>query len=153
MASNTSDSSSSGSSNGGDVYRNAVEQAVRSTIGTASFYGSPSKNLRERKQEVPPPPQQSTSDESIIDDTDDDKTYHPLGEAEADRDSDTPRVGSRRGSLRGLRGLRGNRGAPRTLFNRAIKRAADGRSMSPDMFAASTTSSTDSEAGTIQPDV
>ncbi|CAL4122591.1 unnamed protein product [Meganyctiphanes norvegica] len=143
MASNTSDSNS-GSSNGSDVFRSVVEQAVRSTRGTGtglattSFYGSPSKNLRERKQEKVPAPPQSSSGESVIDDTDDDKTYHPS--VEADRDSDTPRIGRRRGSLRG------HRGAPRTLFNRAIRRAA----ASPDIFA---TSSTDSDAGTVQPDV
>ena len=59
MATNTSDSNS-GSSIGEDVYRNEVEQAVHATRGTglatASFYGnmlesSPSKNLRERKQQ------------------------------------------------------------------------------------------------------
>ncbi|CAL4144825.1 unnamed protein product, partial [Meganyctiphanes norvegica] len=100
MASNTSDSSSSGSS---DVYRNPVQQAVQSSINTAAFYGS-SKNLRDRKQqeEVPPSPQSSRPSSgrsvSVIDDTDEDKTYHPSeGEAE-----ETPRVGSSRGSLPGL---------------------------------------------------
>ena len=149
MATNTSDSNS-GSSIGEDVYRNEVEQAVCASRGTglatASFYGnmlqsSPSKNLRERKQQekVPAPPQ-SSSGESVIDDTDDDKTYHPS----ADRDSDTPRVGRpqhRRGSLCG---------AKRQLFNRAVSRAAsDVRSTSPDIFA----SSTDSDAGTVQPEM
>ncbi|CAL4151631.1 unnamed protein product [Meganyctiphanes norvegica] len=184
MASNTSDSSSSGSSNGEDVYRNPVEQAVRSTIDTAAFYGSPSKNLRDRKQQekVPPPPQssQSSSGLSVIDDTDDDKTYHPSG---GEAEEETPRVGSRRGSLPGLLGAR------KTLFKRTYKNAAAGKSGSPDMFGTSSndsdvrpstsrgagiarggrgsrrpraagrsrimfgTSSTDSESGTVQPDV